>query len=105
MGVNRFWRTRRRPGDKPNGYARKNGRNKSWDRYRFLPTQLVTPLQVPEVHQAGPAIFAIDELKDRCHGINSVVDHGLTLPRQCFRRVSLPGKNDVVELKSGFVEG
>src|SRR5580692_983401 len=31
-------------------------------------------LQVPDVQEAGPAIFAIDEAKNECHGINSVVD-------------------------------
>ena len=32
------------------------------------------PLEVLAVHQAGPAIFPIDQAKDDCHGINSVVD-------------------------------
>lgn len=31
-------------------------------------------LQVPDVQEAGPAIFAIDEAKDECHGTNSIVD-------------------------------
>jgi hypothetical protein len=31
-------------------------------------------LQVPDVQEAGPAIFTINETKDECHGTNSVVD-------------------------------
>jgi hypothetical protein len=43
------------------------------------------------MHQAGPAIFPIDEAKDECHGINSVVD-ALTLQPLCFTGISSEAK-------------
>jgi hypothetical protein len=42
-------------------------------------------LQVPDVQEAGPAIFAIDEAKNECHGINSVVDR---MSKDCSRCVA-----------------
>jgi hypothetical protein len=43
------------------------------------------------MHQAGPAIFPIDEAKDHCHGINSVVDAS-TLQALCFTGISSRAK-------------
>jgi hypothetical protein len=42
-------------------------------------------LQIPDVQEAGPAVFAIDEAKNECHGINSVVDR---MTRECSRYVA-----------------
>jgi hypothetical protein len=41
---------------------------------RLLPAHRIKPLEVFETQKAGPAVFAIDEMKNACHGINSVVD-------------------------------
>jgi hypothetical protein len=43
------------------------------------------------MHQAGPAIFPIDEAQDDCHGINSVVD-APTLQPLCFTGISSEAK-------------
>jgi hypothetical protein len=44
------------------------------------------------MHQAGPAIFPIDEAKDHCHGINSVVD-AFSLQPSCFTSISSEAKS------------
>ena len=50
-------------------------------------------LQVPDVQEAGPAIFAIDEAKNECHGINSVVDRMITMQPLCCGPISSVGKS------------
>jgi hypothetical protein len=41
---------------------------------RLLPARRIKPLEAFETQKAGPAVLTIDEMKNACHGINSVVD-------------------------------
>src|ERR1700728_5253403 len=59
-------------------------------------------LQVPDVQEAGPAIFAIDEAKNECHGINSVVDRMTTMQPLCCGPISSQAEIDVVGPENGF---
>jgi hypothetical protein len=93
---------RRRPRDQPNSYPSKDGREKRGNRNRFLLMHQGTPLEIPAMHQAGPAIFAIDEAKNECHGTNSVVDCMTKIAPVCFVRISLGTKIDFVGPEIGF---
>src|SRR5271163_4438242 len=59
-------------------------------------------LQVPDVQEAGPAIFAIDEAKNECHGINSIVDRMTTVQPLCCGPISSQVEIDVVGPENGF---
>jgi hypothetical protein len=59
-------------------------------------------LQVPDVQEAGPAIFAIDEAKNECHGINSVVDRVAKTAALVLRADFVGREIDVVGLENGF---
>jgi hypothetical protein len=56
------------------------------------------------MHQAGPAIFPIDETKDHCHETNSVVDCRQSAAF-VFHAHFVAREIDVVDPKSGFVDG
>src|ERR1700731_4355969 len=59
-------------------------------------------LQIPDVLETGPAIFAIDEAKNECHGINSIVDRVPTMqPLRCGP-ISSQAEIDVVGPENGF---
>jgi len=88
-----------RPRDQPNGYSGKDGREKCRDRDGFMPAHLTGLLEVLAMLQAGPAIFAIDETKNGCHGINSIVDRANQAAAVMFHAHFVAGEIDVVELK------
>jgi hypothetical protein len=58
-----------------------------------------TCLEISELQQAGPAIFAIDQAKNDGHGINSVVDYPTRIAALCFKPISSAG-----EIVSGSVK-
>jgi hypothetical protein len=59
-------------------------------------------LQVPDVQETGPAIFAIDEAKNECHGINSIVDRTTTMQPLCCGPISSQAEIDFVGPENGF---
>jgi hypothetical protein len=59
-------------------------------------------LQVPDVQEAGPAIFAIDEAKNDVMEPTPLLIAGHRLQPFCCRRISSAAKIDFVERENGF---
>jgi hypothetical protein len=63
---------------------------------------LIGQLEVFEMLEASPAIFAIDQVKNDCHGTNSIVDYLAKIAALCFRRISSGYEIDFADAKIGF---
>jgi len=59
-------------------------------------------LQVPDVQETGPAIFAIDEAKNECHGTNSIVDCMTKTAALALQADFVGEEIDVVGPENGF---
>ena len=67
VGVDGSHRMRRWACDEPDRYAGKDGRKKCREQDRPWPVHVVDRSEVFEMLQAGPAIFAINKLKNARH--------------------------------------
>ncbi|HET7889073.1 MAG TPA: hypothetical protein VFL62_22830 [Bradyrhizobium sp.] len=63
---------------------------------------LVDLLEVFEILEASPAIFAVDQAKDDVHRTNSVVDYGIRIAALCFRPISSGDEIDFAGPEIGF---
>jgi hypothetical protein len=63
---------------------------------------LIQLLEVFEILEAGPAVFAIDQAKNDLHGTNSVVDCPIRIAVLCFRSVSSGDEIDFDGPEFGF---
>jgi hypothetical protein len=88
MGVNGSRGMGRRSCDQPDRYAGKDGCKNCREQNGLWPVHPINLLEVFEIQKAGPAIFAVDQLKNDLHGTNSVVDHTATIAALCFRSIS-----------------
>jgi hypothetical protein len=102
MGVNGSGGVRRRPSDQPDRYSSKDGRKKRREQNCLWPVHRIDLLEVFEIQDAGPAVFAIDQAKNDLHGTNSVVDYATKIAALCFRLVSSGTKIDFDGPEIGF---